>query len=66
MSTLKTSMMKMRELHLQNIRSILTDDQRVYFDNMKRGPGHGGGMMGQGRGNGPGKGMGMGPCGGNR
>jgi len=66
MSTLRTSMMKMRELHIQNIRSILTDDQRVFFDNMKRGPGHGGRGMGQGHGNGMGKGPGPGRCGGNR
>lgn len=32
MGEMKTQMMKMREQHRQNVRKMLTDDQRVFFD----------------------------------
>ena len=32
MGEMKTQMMKMREQHRQNIRKMLTDEQRVFFD----------------------------------
>lgn len=32
MGEMRTQMMKMREQHRQNIRKMLTDDQRIFFD----------------------------------
>lgn len=56
MSEIRATMQKEREKHIQNIRNVLTDDQRVYFDARKaRGPRAGMGR-GQGRGNGRGYG----------
>lgn len=60
---LKTQMMKKREAHKQEIRKILTEEQRLMFD-MHQGNCKGKGQMGEGKGmrkgNGPhGRGMGM-------
>lgn len=62
MGAIRTKMMKDREQHFQDVRNLLTDDQKVYFDNSKRGNGQGQGCC---RGNGPGRGYGhgRGPCG---
>ena len=49
MGKIRTEMQKDREQHFQNVRKILTADQRVYFDNNKRGFGYGYGY-GAGRG----------------
>lgn len=63
MSAIQTSMRKNREQHLQDVRNLLTDDQRVYFDNSNRGRGNGQGYgRGNGQGRGNGKGRGNGPC----
>jgi len=61
--TLKTQMLKKREAHKQDIRKILSEEQRLMFD-MHQGNCKGKGQMGEGKGmrkgNGPhGKGMGM-------
>ncbi|MCF6240543.1 MAG: Spy/CpxP family protein refolding chaperone [Bacteroidales bacterium] len=56
---LRTEMMKRREQHFQNVRSLLTNEQKVFFDSFKsrgRGMGYG---MGYGRFR---NGMGMGYC----
>jgi len=51
----RTKMMKKKEAHRQEVRQILTDEQRVYFDSRKRGShkgnGHGNkmGMNGKGK-----------------
>ena len=64
-TSLRNSMMKESAAHRQAIRNLLTDEQKVYFDNMRHGKG-----KGMGYGNGPGKhgnrgmrgaGMGYGP-----
>jgi Spy/CpxP family protein refolding chaperone len=62
---IQTSMQKKREQHFQDVRNLLTDDQRVYFDNFHSGRGNGQGRgngycrgNGQGRGNGSGRGKG--------
>ncbi len=52
---IRTSMQKNREEHLQDVRNLLTDDQKVYFDNFKRGRGYGQSYC---RGNGQGRGQG--------
>lgn len=52
---LHTQMMKAKESHRQQVRGLLTDKQKVYFDTRKgRGFGHGKGMRG---GQGMGRGM---------
>ena len=68
---LKADQMKARAAHHQEIRSLLTDEQRIIFDSfkgMRKGAGRNGGMgqgyrcdgfgRGQGRGQGQGRGMG--------
>lgn len=71
MSSLRSTMQKSREQHIQDIRSVLTDEQRVYFDSSKKGGkgkgrcgrGNGQGRMnGNGYGKGNGAGRGLGPC----
>jgi Spy/CpxP family protein refolding chaperone len=52
---LQTKMMKERENHIQEVRNLLTDEQRISFDSHKRGNGPGQGYC---RGNGPGRGTG--------
>ncbi len=47
-SVIQASMQKNREQHFQDIRILLTEDQRVYYDNFKRGRGNG---QSNGRGN---------------
>ncbi len=56
MSANKAEMMKKREAHLQSVRQVLTDEQRILFDSRKgnafkgsRGQGRGNGIPGQGR-----------------
>ena len=58
MGALKTKMMKKKEAHRQEVRKMLTDDQRVFFDSRSgqsfkggkcHGQGMGNGMHGQGR-----------------
>ncbi len=59
---LKAEQMKTRAAHHQEIRNLLTDEQRVIFDNF-RGMGRGGENVGMGqgfRGNGFGRGQGQG------
>ncbi|WP_372795187.1 Spy/CpxP family protein refolding chaperone [Lutibacter sp.] len=41
MGVIRTNMQKSKEQHIQDIRSILTADQQVYFDNSNRGTGNG-------------------------
>ncbi len=72
MSVIRTKMQKSREKHIQDVRKILTDEQKVYFDNFRgrrgqcrfgRGYGNGTGRgMAAGRGYGRGPGRGPGPC----
>ncbi len=63
MSKIRTKMQKDREQHFQNVRKILTADQRVYFDNRPRGAGYGYGYgRCGGRGYGFGGGKGYGRC----
>jgi len=64
-TSLRNSMMKESAAHRQSVRNLLTDEQKVYFDNMRHGKGKG---MGYGRGPGRhgnrgmrGTGMGYGP-----
>jgi len=63
--TLHTQMMKAKENHRQKVRSLLTEQQRVYFDT-QRGKGKGGKGFGccngMGAGRGMGQGMGYGNC----
>jgi len=63
MNVIRTQMQKSREKHIQDVRSILTDEQRVYFDNFqsRRGQGFGRGTGRCGRGYGRGNGRGFGP-----
>ena len=50
MGAMKITMMKKREAHRQEVRQILTDDQRVFFDSRGgKGHGKGMGMKGQGK-----------------
>jgi len=60
MSDLHNKMIKSSAKHLQEVRSLLTDEQKVYFDSRPRGKrGHGKGMGDNyGRGNRPGRGYG--------
>ena len=53
-SQLKTQMMKERATHIQKVRSILTDEQRVIFDSHKGNRGMKG-MHGKGMGRGKGR-----------
>lgn len=55
---LKTEMMKTREAHQQEVRSILTDDQRIKFDMHRSHHKNKGGGFGKGCGHGQGKGYG--------
>jgi len=64
MGAIRTKMMKSREQHIQDVRSLLTDKQRVYFDNFKKGNGPGQGCC-YGKGPGKGYGYGKGQCKGN-
>lgn len=54
-SVIQTGMHKNKEQHFQNVRNILTADQRVYFNNFNQGRGYG---QGYGRGNCRGNGYG--------
>lgn len=65
MTDVHNKMMKASAIHRQDVRNLLTDDQKVYFDAMPRhGRGHGRGMGRAGRGNrnfdGYGRGQGQG------
>ncbi len=55
MGAIRSKMQKSREKHIQDVRSMLTDEQRVYFDNFQGNRGQG---FGYGRGNGSGRGCG--------
>ena len=60
-SVIQTSMQKNREQHFQDVRIILTNDQKVNFDNRDRNRGNGQGYCkgnGKGRGNGYARGNG--------
>lgn len=59
---IQTNKQKRREQHFQDVRNILTADQKVYFDSFNRGNGNRG--FGQGRGSGRGSGRGYGRHGG--
>ena len=62
-SALRAKMQKERAKHHQDIRSILTENQRVYFDARGFGRGRGNGMgPGNGRGRGRGFGQRQGNC----
>ncbi len=52
-SAIEKNMQNSKEKHSQQVRNLLTTDQKVYFDNMNQGNGQGYGN-GQGRGNGNG------------
>ncbi len=56
MSAIRTQMMKDREKHWQDVRNLLNQDQKVYFDSFNRG----GTCMGYGMGRGFGRGYGRG------
>ncbi|NPA35559.1 MAG: periplasmic heavy metal sensor [Chlorobi bacterium] len=66
LNSLRTQIQKSREQHIQDVRKLLTDEQRVYFDNFQntrgqrfgRGMGRGMGRCGRGYGRGPGFGAG--------
>ncbi len=58
MSVIKASQQKDKEQHLQDVRNILTDTQKVYFDKNHRNRGMGCGQKGMGSGHGGHKGMG--------
>ena len=61
MSDLQNKMMKEGAKHQQDVRSLLTEEQKVYFDSRPmRGPGNGGGMRHDGYGRGAGQGIGAG------
>ncbi len=63
MGTIRTNRQKSAVAHRMDVRNLLTDDQKVYFDSRagKRGAGMGGRCgFGQGRGNGNGQGWGRG------
>ncbi|MFC2151361.1 Spy/CpxP family protein refolding chaperone [Bacteroidota bacterium] len=61
MTNLQNSMMKLKAKHHQDVRNLLTDEQKVYFDSRPmRGRGHSKGMGyhdGHGRGNRSGRGF---------
>jgi len=56
---IQTGMMKNQEQHFQTVRAMLTDDQKVYYNNFNRGRGNG---QGYGNGRGYGRGRGSGRC----
>ncbi len=56
-SVIQTNMSKKREQHFQDVRNVLTADQKVYFDSKGHGNGYG-----CGNGNGKGRGRGNGNC----
>ncbi len=58
MSAIRAEMQKERENHFQDVRSILTEEQRVHFDS-RRGRGAG---YGKAYGRGQGRGFGRGGC----
>ncbi len=63
MSAIRTKMQKNREQHFQNVRNILNEDQKIYFDNFSRGKGRYcsfGRAYGAGNGTGYGQGYGRG------
>ena len=61
-SALRTDMMQLHAQHRQDVRALLTDQQRIVFDARPRGPRHGKGYgRGNGRGRGCGNGQGYGP-----
>lgn len=63
MGTIRTNKQKSAVAHRMDVRNLLTDDQKVYFDSRagKRGAGMGNRCgFGQGRGNGNGQGWGSG------
>ena len=61
MTTLQNKMMKERAGHRQDVRNLLTDNQKVYFDSRPmRGGRSGKGMRGDGYGKGAGRGHGGG------
>jgi Spy/CpxP family protein refolding chaperone len=62
-STIQSTMMKSSEKHIQDVRNLLTEEQRVHFDQFRGSRGHG--NCGRGNGNGPGKGCGRAPGSGN-
>lgn len=51
MTVLKAKMMKQREAHIQKVRSLLNDEQRVHFDSRPHGKHKGYGMHRGGMGN---------------
>lgn len=55
-SAIQSDILKGRAQHIQDVRNLLTDDQKVYFDSFRRGGGPG---MGHGRGHGYGGGQGF-------
>lgn len=57
---IQTSINKKREQHVQDVRSLLTDEQKVVFDNKGQGKGYGNGYC---KGNGNGRGNRNGCCG---
>lgn len=59
LGVIQTSMMKNKEQHFQSVRALLTDNQKVYYNNFNRGRGNG---QGYGYGNGYGRGRGSGRC----
>ncbi len=62
MGVIQTRKHKNREQHFQDVRNLLTDNQKIYFDSFNRGNGNRG--FGQGRGSGRGQGKGSGRHGG--
>lgn len=61
MTAMQNKMMKERASHQQDVRSLLTDNQKVYFDSRPmRGGRHGKGMRNDGHGRGQGYGGGYG------
>ena len=61
---IEKNMQNSREKHNQNVRNLLTTEQKVYFDNMNQGNGNGQGY-GRGKGNGNRNGSGQGRGNGN-
>ena len=55
-NTLRVTMQKNREKHIQDVRNTLTKEQRVYYDNAQRNRGQGQGRGRSGRGYGRGQG----------
>ena len=59
LGVIQTNMLKNKEQHFQSVRAVLTDDQKVFFNNFNRGRANG---QGYGYGNGYGRGRGSGRC----